>query len=106
VTCLIGIGARGHSVAGIINQPYYNYREGPDAKLGRCIWGIIGKNTYFCFLPITPIIQMYTDKYTYFCFLPITPIIQMLNQPYYNYKEGPDAKLGRCIWGIIGLGKK
>jgi 3'(2'), 5'-bisphosphate nucleotidase len=42
VTCLIGIGARGHSVAGIINQPYYNYKEGPDAKLGRCIWGIIG----------------------------------------------------------------
>eukprot|EP00914_Ancora_sagittata_P000144 GHVO01000578.1.p1 GENE.GHVO01000578.1~~GHVO01000578.1.p1 ORF type:complete len:314 (+),score=51.54 GHVO01000578.1:35-976(+) len=25
-------------------------------------------------------------------------------QPYYNYQAGADAVLGRCIWGIIGLG--
>ncbi|XP_076097512.1 3'(2'),5'-bisphosphate nucleotidase 1-like [Mytilus galloprovincialis] len=46
VTCLIGISARGHSVAGIINQPFYNYKAGPDAELGRCIWGIIGLGSF------------------------------------------------------------
>ncbi|CAG5121758.1 unnamed protein product [Candidula unifasciata] len=25
-------------------------------------------------------------------------------QPYYNYQSGSDAGLGRCIWGLIGLG--
>ncbi|ELT98080.1 hypothetical protein CAPTEDRAFT_156570 [Capitella teleta] len=25
-------------------------------------------------------------------------------QPYFNYQAGADAALGRCIWGIIGLG--
>ncbi|CAC5396225.1 cysQ [Mytilus coruscus] len=46
VTCLIGIAARGHSVAGIINQPFYNYKAGPDAELGRCIWGVIGLGSF------------------------------------------------------------
>lgn len=52
VTCLIGISARGHSVAGIINQPFYNYKAGPDAELGRCIWGIIGLGKICKLLPL------------------------------------------------------
>ena len=39
---LIGIAVKGKSVAGVIYQPFYNYKAGPEAKLGRCIWGIIG----------------------------------------------------------------
>lgn len=28
----------------------------------------------------------------------------VIYQPYYNYQAGADATLGRCIWGLIGLG--
>ncbi|BFZ06817.1 hypothetical protein BsWGS_09856 [Bradybaena similaris] len=28
----------------------------------------------------------------------------VIYQPYYNYQAGSDAALGRCIWGLIGLG--
>ena len=42
VTTLIGIAVDGKAVAGVIYQPYYNYQLGPDAELGRCIWGIVG----------------------------------------------------------------
>ena len=42
VTVLIGIAVKGRAVAGVIYQPYYNYQAGPGAKLGRCIWGIVG----------------------------------------------------------------
>ena len=42
VTVLIGISVGGKAVAGVIHQPYYNYKAGSDAKLGRTIWGIIG----------------------------------------------------------------
>ena len=29
-------------MAGIIYQPYYNYQKGPEAALGRMIWGVDG----------------------------------------------------------------
>lgn len=30
----------------------------------------------------------------------------VIYQPYYNYDKQPGATLGRCIWGLVGLGKK
>lgn len=42
VTVLIGIAVKGEAVAGVIHQPYYNYKQGPEAQLGRTIWGIVG----------------------------------------------------------------
>ncbi|NXF42648.1 BPNT1 nucleotidase, partial [Oceanites oceanicus] len=32
----------GKAIAGVINQPYYNYEAGADAVLGRTIWGVLG----------------------------------------------------------------
>ena len=29
----------------------------------------------------------------------------VIYQPYYNYQAGSDAILGRCIWGVIGVGE-
>ncbi|XP_076464685.1 3'(2'),5'-bisphosphate nucleotidase 1-like [Babylonia areolata] len=46
VTVLIGVAVNGIATGGIINQPYYNYQAGPDAKLGRCIWGLIGLGSF------------------------------------------------------------
>ena len=46
VTVLIGICVSGKAVGGVMYQPYYNYQAGPDAKLGRAIWGIIGMGRY------------------------------------------------------------
>uniref|UniRef100_A0A8C8Z3U8 3'(2'),5'-bisphosphate nucleotidase 1 n=1 Tax=Prolemur simus TaxID=1328070 RepID=A0A8C8Z3U8_PROSS len=46
VTVLIGIAYEGKAIAGIINQPYYNYQAGPDAVLGRTIWGILGLGAF------------------------------------------------------------
>ncbi|KAL5008577.1 hypothetical protein ScPMuIL_014158 [Solemya velum] len=46
VTVLVGIAFKGRAVAGVIYQPYYNYKAGPDSVLGRCIWGIIGVGSY------------------------------------------------------------
>ncbi|XP_066451184.1 3'(2'),5'-bisphosphate nucleotidase 1 isoform X2 [Eleutherodactylus coqui] len=42
VTVLIGIAYEGKAIAGVINQPYYNYQAGGDAVLGRTIWGVLG----------------------------------------------------------------
>jgi len=42
VTVLIGIAVNGEAVAGVIHQPYFNYKEGPEAQLGRTIWGVVG----------------------------------------------------------------
>ena len=50
MTVLIGIAVKGRAVAGVIYQPYYNYKGGPDAKLGRCIWGIIGTGWNIVFI--------------------------------------------------------
>ncbi|KAK7827141.1 hypothetical protein U0070_019937, partial [Myodes glareolus] len=61
VTVLIGIAYEGKAIAGIINQPYYNYQSnekeklreqrneakaGPDAVLGRTIWGVLGLGAF------------------------------------------------------------
>jgi hypothetical protein len=42
VTVLIGVAVKGEPVAGVIHQPYYNYKQGPGVQLGRTIWGIVG----------------------------------------------------------------
>ncbi|XP_052509864.1 3'(2'),5'-bisphosphate nucleotidase 1 isoform X3 [Budorcas taxicolor] len=61
VTVLIGIAYEGKAIAGVINQPYYNYQNdenqklrerrndakaGPDAVLGRTIWGVLGLGAF------------------------------------------------------------
>lgn len=46
VTVLIGVAVKGVATGGVINQPYYNYQAGPDAKLGRCIWGLVGLGSF------------------------------------------------------------
>ncbi|XP_045443066.1 3'(2'),5'-bisphosphate nucleotidase 1 isoform X1 [Pipistrellus kuhlii] len=61
VTVLIGIAYEGKAIAGVINQPYYNYqtsdkqklrehrkeaKAGPGAALGRTIWGILGLGAF------------------------------------------------------------
>jgi len=46
VTVLIGIAVKGRAQAGVVYQPYYNYQAGPNATLGRVIWGIIGVGTF------------------------------------------------------------
>ncbi|KAL8618369.1 hypothetical protein ACOMHN_047441 [Nucella lapillus] len=42
VTILIGVAVKGRATGGIINQPYYNYKDGQGDHLGRCIWGLVG----------------------------------------------------------------
>ncbi|KAM8945336.1 3'(2'),5'-bisphosphate nucleotidase 1 [Pelodytes ibericus] len=46
VTVLIGIAYQGKAIAGVINQPYYNYQAGNGAALGRTIWGILGVGAF------------------------------------------------------------
>ncbi|XP_013417261.1 3'(2'),5'-bisphosphate nucleotidase 1 isoform X2 [Lingula anatina] len=46
VTVLIGIAVKGKAVAGVIHQPYYNYKAGPGATLGRTIWGMVGLGAF------------------------------------------------------------
>ncbi|XP_033617921.1 3'(2'),5'-bisphosphate nucleotidase 1 isoform X2 [Fukomys damarensis] len=61
VTVLIGVAYEGEAIAGVINQPYYNYQNGakqvfrehskgaeagPDAELGRTIWGVLGLGAF------------------------------------------------------------
>ncbi|XP_063092763.1 3'(2'),5'-bisphosphate nucleotidase 1 isoform X3 [Cavia porcellus] len=51
VTVLIGIAYEGKAIAGIINQPYYNYQlsspqAGPEAVLGRTIWAVLGLGAF------------------------------------------------------------
>ncbi|XP_055437894.1 3'(2'),5'-bisphosphate nucleotidase 1 isoform X1 [Bubalus kerabau] len=59
VTVLIGIAYEGKAIAGVINQPYYNYQKNENEKL---------------------------------------------REPRNDAKAGPDAVLGRTIWGVLGLG--
>ncbi|XP_029351962.1 3'(2'),5'-bisphosphate nucleotidase 1 [Echeneis naucrates] len=42
VTVLIGIAYGGRAIAGVINQPFYNYQVGAGAVLGRTMWGMAG----------------------------------------------------------------
>ncbi|KAM3603397.1 uncharacterized protein V6R79_021593 [Siganus canaliculatus] len=46
VTVLIGIAYGGKAIAGIINQPFYNYQLGPGAVLGRTMWGMPGLGAF------------------------------------------------------------
>uniref|UniRef100_U3I7Y1 3'(2'),5'-bisphosphate nucleotidase 1 n=1 Tax=Anas platyrhynchos platyrhynchos TaxID=8840 RepID=U3I7Y1_ANAPP len=46
VTVLIGIAYGGKAIAGVINQPYYNYEAGANATLGRTIWGVLGLGAF------------------------------------------------------------
>lgn len=46
VTVLIGIAHKGRAIAGVINQPFYNYQLGAGAVLGRTIWGMIGLGAF------------------------------------------------------------
>ncbi|XP_069089974.1 3'(2'),5'-bisphosphate nucleotidase 1 isoform X2 [Pleurodeles waltl] len=46
VTVLIGIAYGGKAIAGVINQPYYNYEAGDSAVLGRTIWGVLGLGSF------------------------------------------------------------
>lgn len=42
VTVLIGIAVKGRAIAGVIHQPYYNYKVEGHSKLGRTVWGLVG----------------------------------------------------------------
>jgi len=42
VTVLIGVAVGPRAIAGVINQPYFNYQAGKDAKLGRTLYGVVG----------------------------------------------------------------
>uniref|UniRef100_A0A4W4EX38 3'(2'),5'-bisphosphate nucleotidase 1 n=1 Tax=Electrophorus electricus TaxID=8005 RepID=A0A4W4EX38_ELEEL len=46
VTVLIGIAYKGKAIAGVINQPFYNYQVGADATLGRTLWGMLGLGAF------------------------------------------------------------
>ncbi|XP_062857605.1 3'(2'),5'-bisphosphate nucleotidase 1 [Trichomycterus rosablanca] len=46
VTVLIGIAYKGKAIAGVINQPFYNYQAGAGAPLGRTLWGMLGVGAF------------------------------------------------------------
>uniref|UniRef100_A0A3Q1EU59 3'(2'),5'-bisphosphate nucleotidase 1 n=1 Tax=Acanthochromis polyacanthus TaxID=80966 RepID=A0A3Q1EU59_9TELE len=46
VTVLIGIAYGGRAIAGVINQPFYNYQMGAGAVLGRTMWGMPGLGAF------------------------------------------------------------
>ncbi|KAM4601031.1 3'(2'),5'-bisphosphate nucleotidase 1 isoform 1-T2 [Polymixia lowei] len=46
VTVLIGIAYGGKAIAGVINQPFYNYKLGAGADLGRTMWGMLGVGAF------------------------------------------------------------
>ncbi|XP_038123560.1 3'(2'),5'-bisphosphate nucleotidase 1 isoform X1 [Cyprinodon tularosa] len=46
VTVLIGIAYEGRAIAGVINQPFYNYQLGSGAALGRTMWGMLGLGAF------------------------------------------------------------
>ncbi|XP_012736118.2 3'(2'),5'-bisphosphate nucleotidase 1 isoform X2 [Fundulus heteroclitus] len=46
VTVLIGIAYGGRAIAGVINQPFYNYQLGAEAALGRTMWGMVGLGAF------------------------------------------------------------
>ncbi|KAL4648974.1 3'(2'),5'-bisphosphate nucleotidase 1 isoform X2 [Arapaima gigas] len=46
VTVLIGIAYDGKAIAGVINQPFFNYQLGPGAALGRTVWGMLGLGAF------------------------------------------------------------
>lgn len=46
MTVLIGIAYGGRAIAGVINQPFYNYQLGAGAALGRTMWGVLGLGAF------------------------------------------------------------
>nr|XP_023680639.1 3'(2'),5'-bisphosphate nucleotidase 1 isoform X1 [Paramormyrops kingsleyae]XP_023680641.1 3'(2'),5'-bisphosphate nucleotidase 1 isoform X1 [Paramormyrops kingsleyae]XP_023680642.1 3'(2'),5'-bisphosphate nucleotidase 1 isoform X1 [Paramormyrops kingsleyae] len=46
VTVLIGIAYGGKAIAGVINQPFFNYQLGPGGSLGRTLWGMLGLGAF------------------------------------------------------------
>ncbi|MEQ2291884.1 3'(2'),5'-bisphosphate nucleotidase 1 [Ameca splendens] len=46
VTVLIGIAYGGRAIAGVINQPFYNYQLGAEADFGRTMWGMLGLGAF------------------------------------------------------------
>ncbi|XP_076128892.1 3'(2'),5'-bisphosphate nucleotidase 1 isoform X1 [Alosa pseudoharengus] len=46
VTVLIGIAYGGKAIAGVINQPFFNYQLGSGAVLGRTMWGVLGLGAF------------------------------------------------------------
>ncbi|XP_054258200.1 3'(2'),5'-bisphosphate nucleotidase 1 [Macrosteles quadrilineatus] len=42
VTVLIGIAVKERAVAGVIHQPFYNYKNTGQGQMGRTVWGIDG----------------------------------------------------------------
>ncbi|XP_061097304.1 3'(2'),5'-bisphosphate nucleotidase 1 [Conger conger] len=46
VTVLIGIAYKGMAIAGVINQPFFNYQAGAGATLGRTLWGVVGLGAF------------------------------------------------------------
>ncbi|CAI5684106.1 unnamed protein product [Oreochromis niloticus] len=46
VTVLIGIAYGGRAIAGVINQPFYNYKLGAGTQLGRTMWGMLGLGAF------------------------------------------------------------
>jgi len=47
VTVLIGIAVGSEAVAGVIHQPYYNYKsQEPGAQIGRTFYGVVGSGVY------------------------------------------------------------
>ncbi|XP_063350944.1 3'(2'),5'-bisphosphate nucleotidase 1 isoform X1 [Pelmatolapia mariae] len=46
VTVLIGIAYGGRAIAGVINQPFYNYQLGAGTQLGRTMWGMLGLGAF------------------------------------------------------------
>ncbi|ERE73004.1 3'(2'),5'-bisphosphate nucleotidase 1-like protein [Cricetulus griseus] len=75
VTVLIGIAYEGKAIAGIINQPYYNYQHSSFVSLC-CV-----------------LFALFASEYALKCVATSR-----------NGKAGPDAVLGRTIWGVLGLG--
>lgn len=45
MTVLIGISALGKSVAGVIHQPFFQYKQNPNSA-GRTIWSVVGLNAF------------------------------------------------------------
>ncbi|KAG7460592.1 hypothetical protein MATL_G00200330 [Megalops atlanticus] len=46
VTVLIGIAYNGKAIAGVINQPFFNYQLEAGATLGRTLWGMLGLGAF------------------------------------------------------------
>lgn len=51
---MIGVAVGKRAVAGVVHQPYYNYKsEIPGVEMGRTMWGIVGAGIggmYYIFL--------------------------------------------------------